>query len=62
LITVYQELELLVRVGEYQAGQDPEADEAIARKEAIRAFLCQSTTEKIDFNETLQLLWKTVAA
>ncbi|MEX3956737.1 type III secretion system ATPase SctN [Trinickia sp. EG282A] len=60
LMAAYKEIELLVRVGEYQQGQDPEADEALARKEAIRAFLCQRTGETNDFEETVSLLWKTV--
>lgn len=37
----YQEIELLVRVGEYQAGHDPQADEALQRYPAICAFLQQ---------------------
>ncbi|WP_145566900.1 EscN/YscN/HrcN family type III secretion system ATPase [Yersinia aleksiciae] len=39
--TCYQEIELLVRVGEYQAGHDLQADEALARYPAICAFLQQ---------------------
>ncbi len=39
--TCYQEIELLVRVGEYQAGHDLPADEALARYPAICAFLQQ---------------------
>lgn len=62
LATAHKDIELLVRVGEYQAGQDPEADEALARKDAIREFLCQPTTEKNDFEHTLALLWKTIRA
>jgi len=60
LMAAWKEIELLVRVGEYQQGQDPLADEAIERKEAISEFLCQSVTEKNDFNETLELLCQTV--
>ncbi|WP_057616042.1 EscN/YscN/HrcN family type III secretion system ATPase [Yersinia frederiksenii] len=37
----YQEIELLVRVGEYQEGQDLHADEALQRYPAICAFLQQ---------------------
>lgn len=37
----YQEIELLVRVGEYQEGQDLQADEALQRYPAICAFLQQ---------------------
>ncbi|OHX10907.1 EscN/YscN/HrcN family type III secretion system ATPase [Chromobacterium sphagni] len=60
LMAAYKEIELLVRVGEYQPGQDAEADEALERKDAIRQFLCQSVTEKNDFEETLEQLWQTV--
>ncbi|GLU33122.1 EscN/YscN/HrcN family type III secretion system ATPase [Trinickia caryophylli] len=60
LMASYREIELLVRVGEYQAGHDPEADEALARKDAIRAFLCQPVREINDFDDTLSMLWKTV--
>lgn len=60
LMAAWKEIELLVRVGEYQQGQDPLANEAMERKEAISEFLCQSVTEKNDFNETLELLCQTV--
>jgi len=60
LMSAWQEIELLVRVGEYQEGQDEEADEAMQRKEAIREFLCQSTTEKNGYEETLELLCQTL--
>jgi len=60
LMAVYREIELLVRVGEFQAGQDPEADEALARWPAIRQFLCQPVTEKVAFGEVMRLLKKTV--
>jgi ATP synthase in type III secretion protein N len=42
LIARYQEIELLIQVGEYRAGSDPLADEAIAKLPDIRAFLQQS--------------------
>ncbi|CFR28185.1 type III secretion system ATPase [Yersinia frederiksenii] len=44
----YQEIELLVRVGEYQAGHDPQADEALQRYPAICAFLQQETRLSCD--------------
>ncbi|NMP26465.1 EscN/YscN/HrcN family type III secretion system ATPase [Rahnella sp. SAP-1] len=59
LMAAWQEIELLVRVGEYQPGQDEQADEAMARKDAIRDFLCQSVNEKNDFAETLEWLCQT---
>lgn len=56
LMAAYKEIELLVRVGEYQPGQDPEADEALSCHAAIRQFLCQSVTEKVSFQGTLEHL------
>ena len=60
LDAVYRDIELLVRVGEYQPGRDPEADDALARRDAIRRFLCQSVTEKHSFERTIDQLWTTV--
>jgi ATP synthase in type III secretion protein N len=57
----YQEIELLVRVGEYQAGQDPQADEALQRYPAICAFLQQENAlscnpDAVSLNRTLAQL------
>ena len=60
LMASYQDIELLVRIGEYAAGSDPEADEAIARKPAMDAFLRQRTNEKSSYSETLERLFETV--
>ncbi|QLK63775.1 FliI/YscN family ATPase (plasmid) [Enterobacteriaceae bacterium Kacie_13] len=56
MMSLYKEIELLVRVGEYQAGQDAEADEALRRWPRIRQFLCQSTDESIPWGEMLRQL------
>lgn len=45
LIARRQQIELLIQVGEYAAGSDPLADEAIARHDAIEAFLRQPAHE-----------------
>ncbi|MCO2278093.1 EscN/YscN/HrcN family type III secretion system ATPase [Pseudomonas aeruginosa] len=58
LLAAYKDIELLVRVGEYKPGQDPQADEALERKDAIQAFLCQSVDEKTPYEHTLEALWK----
>ncbi|UVA80396.1 FliI/YscN family ATPase [Pandoraea commovens] len=50
------DVELLVRVGEYQAGNDPDTDEALARAPDIRAFLCQAQHEVAPFDDTLAWL------
>jgi type III secretion protein N (ATPase) len=56
LMAKYQEVELLIRVGEYKNGSDALADEAIARRDEIQNFLRQSTSEQTDFEATLQEL------
>jgi type III secretion protein N (ATPase) len=56
LMARHQEVELLLQVGEYQAGSDPLADEAIRKIEVIRGFLGQPTDQLVDFDETIGLL------
>ncbi|WP_108651903.1 EscN/YscN/HrcN family type III secretion system ATPase [Dongshaea marina] len=51
LLASYRDIELLVRVGEYQRGQDAEADEALDRHQDIQRFLCQQTQELFDFEQ-----------
>lgn len=60
LMAKYQEVELLVRIGEYKPGSDPVTDEAIRKVEAINAFLRQGLREKSTFNETLQAMQQLV--
>ncbi|MFK0378463.1 FliI/YscN family ATPase [Pandoraea sp. NPDC090278] len=50
------DVELLVRVGEYQAGNDPDTDGALARAPDIRSFLCQGQHEVAAFDDTLAWL------
>jgi type III secretion protein N (ATPase) len=54
LMAKYQEMELLIKIGEYQPGTDADADEAIDKIERIREFLKQGTDEHADFGETLE--------
>lgn len=60
LLAQYREIELLVRVGEYQRGHDADADDALARRAGLEAFLCQARTERSEYAATLQLLRKAV--
>ncbi|WP_027212193.1 EscN/YscN/HrcN family type III secretion system ATPase [Burkholderia sp. WSM2232] len=60
LLARYREIELLVRVGEYQRGQDPEADEALERRSLLDRFLRQSRTERSSLDETLRQLAQAV--
>ncbi len=60
LLARYAEIEFLVRVGEYQAGSDPLADQAIERMPALRALLTQSADEATGFDETIARLQEIV--
>lgn len=53
LMAKYEDVELLVQVGEYVAGRDRLADESIAKREAIRAFLRQGERERVALTDTL---------
>ncbi len=48
----YDDIDLLIRVGEYQRGFDAEADEALDKRAAITQFLCQREAEQIELSET----------
>jgi type III secretion protein N (ATPase) len=49
----YQEIELLLKIGEYKRGSDAVADQAIDRIESIRGFLRQKTDEGFPLQQTL---------
>ncbi|MDR9860966.1 MULTISPECIES: type III secretion system ATPase SctN [Pseudomonas] len=52
----YEEVELLIKIGEYQKGQDPVADRAIEKMDGIRAWLRQGTHEPSDLPHCLEQL------
>ena len=56
LLARHDEIELLVRVGEYQAGSDPLADEALRKIKAIRDFLREPGTDITAFAAMLERL------
>lgn len=60
LYATLKDNEVLIRIGAYQKGTDPEIDEAISKKEAIESFLKQDREEIIPFDEVVENL-KTVA-
>lgn len=53
LIVKYEEIEFLVRMGEYEKGSDPLTDTALDKHNAINAFLRQSVNEPVSIEETL---------
>lgn len=56
LMAKYADVELLVKIGEYKAGSDKVADEAIAKIDEIRSFLKQGTRERVELEETIAKL------
>lgn len=56
LYSMLKENEVLIRIGAYQAGSDPELDEAIGRKEWIEDFLKQDEQELWEFETTKEKL------
>lgn len=53
LLARYQEVELLIKVGEYRKGSDPVTDEAIAKIDKINAFLKQPHSEHDTISSTI---------
>jgi len=54
LLAKYEEVEILLKLGEYKPGGDATTDEAVKKIERIRSFLKQHTHEKSTFAEALQ--------
>ncbi|RVB80617.1 MULTISPECIES: FliI/YscN family ATPase [unclassified Mesorhizobium] len=54
LIARYADIELLLRIGEYEKGSDPVADEAVAKIDRINAFLRQSSATHEPMEKTQQ--------
>ena len=48
LWSLYQQNQDLIQVGAYEAGTNPQLDEAIALRERMEAFLCQGMHEGLD--------------
>lgn len=55
-MATYAENELLLRVGEYQAGTDPDLDLALEKRPEINRFLQQDMDENETFESTLEKL------
>jgi type III secretion protein N (ATPase) len=53
LLAKYQEVEMLLRLGEYRPGGDPVADEAVSKIDRLKGFLKQGTHEKSAFDDTM---------
>jgi len=58
LMARYQEMELLIRLGEYKSGADPVADRAVALRSEYLAFLRQDTSTSAAYDTTLAELMR----
>ncbi|KTB59325.1 ATP synthase [Pseudomonas viridiflava ICMP 13104] len=56
LLAAYKQVEMLLRLGEYQAGADPVTDCAVQLNDAINTFLRQDLREPVPLQETLDRL------
>ena len=54
LMAKYQEVELLVKIGEYKRGGDATTDEAIDKIDAINQFLRQRTDERTTLAQAIE--------
>ena len=52
----YVDLELLIQVGEYKAGEDEQADAAIQKRTAISQFLQQDVRRASSYQDSLNEL------
>ena len=61
LLAKYAEVELLLKIGEYKKGTDPETDEAVAKNGAVNAFLRQGLDERPVYDDTIAKLKQAVS-
>ncbi len=54
IVSRHEQVELLVQIGEYKEGQDPETDRALALYPKVIQFLSQSDMKATPFDETLK--------
>ena len=60
ILAKYQEVELLLKIGEYKKGSDAATDEAIEKIDRVNAFLCQGLAERPQYDDTIQKLKEAV--
>jgi flagellum-specific ATP synthase len=56
LYTLLKENEVLIRIGAYTKGTDPELDSAMEKKEQMEKFLSQSAETQVPFDESVEML------
>ena len=61
ILSRYQDVELLIRIGEYHRGADAATDEAVDKIDAVNGFLRQGLAEKPKYDETIEALKECVS-
>ncbi|WP_122410584.1 FliI/YscN family ATPase [Pseudomonas viridiflava] len=61
LMAAYQQVEMLIKLGEYQPGNDPLTDFAVQSRDRIMGFLQQSLRDPVSLDETLDHLIQVTA-
>ena len=54
-------MELLLKIGEYKKGTDPETDEAVAKNAAVNNYLKQGLDEKPTYEDSIAKLKQAVS-
>ena len=60
-MAAYQQVEMLIKLGEYQPGNDPLTDFAVQSRDRIMSFLQQSLRDPVSLDETLDHLIQVTA-
>jgi len=60
--TLLKENEVLIRIGAYTKGSDPELDEAINKKSTMDKFLSQNSNTQTNYEETAEIIIKLMEA
>jgi len=55
-LSMYSEMEELIRIGAYKFGADPQVDEAVRVRPAVEAFLSQSRDDRTDLKTGFAML------
>ena len=61
LLAKYAEVELLLKIGEYKKGTDPETDEAVAKNAVVNNYLKQGLDEKPSYADSIARLKQVVS-
>ena len=61
LLAAYQQVEMLIKLGEYQQGNDPLTDFAVQSRDQIMDFLQQSLRDPVSLEDTLDHLIQVTA-